>query len=269
MGKHQMILQPQSLLQTAKGKMVATIFSPLSNADGRWLPRLLRKKRSENWSADCSKLTALWCLFCASGVQTSHWVAVLNTLGCLHLTSLEFSSLWQIAFCFLSVCQTNRIFPVRNVTVVKLTLFLSWMTENVSSSFFVDTNSGVPCLSQLLFILGTMHCFIWQFACWCSSGTFAFQGFPTRMVYLYYTSRLRYTILVGNPRFVNVCLSLLFESMLIYLHIQFCVCLCAGRKKNLRKRSRGGSGNSLTQNLRFEKHFVTISISVQEFPLCV
>ena len=134
-----MILQPQSLLQTAKGKMVATIFSPLSNADGRWQPRLLRKKRSENWSADCSKLTALWCLFCASGVQTSHWVAVLNTLGCLHLTSLEFCSLWQIAFCFLSVCQTNRIFPVGNATVVKL-------TENVSSSFFVDTNSGVPCL---------------------------------------------------------------------------------------------------------------------------
>ena len=25
------------------------------------------------------------------------------------------------------------------------------------------------------------------------------QAFPTRMVYLYYISRLRYTILVGNP----------------------------------------------------------------------
>ena len=31
------------------------------------------------------------------------------------------------------------------------------------------------------------------------------QGFPTRMVYLYYISCLRYTILVGYPR--NLCLS--------------------------------------------------------------
>ena len=29
-----------------------------------------------------------------------------------------------------------------------------------------------------------------------------YQGFPTRMVYLYYISCLRYTILVGNPRFI-------------------------------------------------------------------
>ena len=28
-----------------------------------------------------------------------------------------------------------------------------------------------------------------------------YQGFPTRMVYLYYISCLRYTILVGNPRY--------------------------------------------------------------------
>ena len=30
---------------------------------------------------------------------------------------------------------------------------------------------------------------------------FIIRGFPTRMVYLYYISCLRYTILVGNPRF--------------------------------------------------------------------
>ena len=29
-----------------------------------------------------------------------------------------------------------------------------------------------------------------------------FRGFPTRMVYLYYMSCLRYTILARNPRFV-------------------------------------------------------------------
>ena len=30
-----------------------------------------------------------------------------------------------------------------------------------------------------------------------------YRGFPTRMVYLYYISCLRYTILVGNPRYVT------------------------------------------------------------------
>ena len=34
-----------------------------------------------------------------------------------------------------------------------------------------------------------------------------YRGFPTRMVYLYYISCLRYTILVGNPRYMGmVCL---------------------------------------------------------------
>ena len=33
------------------------------------------------------------------------------------------------------------------------------------------------------------------------SDVLVFQGFPARMVYLYYISCLRYTILVGNPRF--------------------------------------------------------------------
>ena len=31
-----------------------------------------------------------------------------------------------------------------------------------------------------------------------------YQGFPTRMVYLYYMSCLRYTILVRNPRHVPI-----------------------------------------------------------------
>ena len=31
--------------------------------------------------------------------------------------------------------------------------------------------------------------------------THIYRGFPTRMVYLYYISCLRYTILVGNPRY--------------------------------------------------------------------
>ena len=34
----------------------------------------------------------------------------------------------------------------------------------------------------------------------------ACRGFPTRMVYLYCTSCLRYTILVGNPQYRVVCL---------------------------------------------------------------
>ena len=40
-------------------------------------------------------------------------------------------------------------------------------------------------------------------AFWCLNQTLKgiFRGFPTRMVYLYYLSCLRYTILVGNPRF--------------------------------------------------------------------
>ena len=33
------------------------------------------------------------------------------------------------------------------------------------------------------------------------------RGFPTRMVYLYYISCLRYTILVGNPRNQTYCLT--------------------------------------------------------------
>ena len=32
-----------------------------------------------------------------------------------------------------------------------------------------------------------------------------YLGFPTRMVYLYYISCLRYTIQAGNPRYVGVC----------------------------------------------------------------
>ena len=32
---------------------------------------------------------------------------------------------------------------------------------------------------------------------------FPYRGFPTKMVYLYYISYLRYTILAGNPRYIN------------------------------------------------------------------
>ena len=39
----------------------------------------------------------------------------------------------------------------------------------------------------------------------------SFRRFPIRMVYLYYTSCLRYTILVGNPRnFVACCCQVMF-----------------------------------------------------------
>ena len=34
-----------------------------------------------------------------------------------------------------------------------------------------------------------------------------YRGFPTRMVYLYYTSYLRYTNLVGNPRYSQTHIS--------------------------------------------------------------
>ena len=37
------------------------------------------------------------------------------------------------------------------------------------------------------------------------SSLIVFEGFPTRMVYPHYISCLRYTILVGNPRFVCLC----------------------------------------------------------------
>ena len=33
--------------------------------------------------------------------------------------------------------------------------------------------------------------------------TCSYRGFPTRMVYLYYISYLRYTILVGNPQYAS------------------------------------------------------------------
>ena len=36
----------------------------------------------------------------------------------------------------------------------------------------------------------------------------SYRGFPTRMVYLYYISCLRYTILVGNPQIIDLYLRL-------------------------------------------------------------
>ena len=57
----------------------------------------------------------------------------------------------------------------------------------------------------MLFGVSYMHVFC---VCTCSTHLSVFnkerhcrnRGFPTRMVYLYYISCLRYTILVGNPR---------------------------------------------------------------------
>ena len=40
-----------------------------------------------------------------------------------------------------------------------------------------------------------------------------YQGFPTRMVYLYYTSCLRYTVLVGNLRYITVLKHLQCQSL--------------------------------------------------------
>ena len=40
-----------------------------------------------------------------------------------------------------------------------------------------------------------------------------YRGFPTRTVYLYYMSCLRYTILVGNPRYVHGLLLGLFVGL--------------------------------------------------------
>ena len=53
----------------------------------------------------------------------------------------------------------------------------------------------------------------------------AFRGFPTRMEYLYYISCLRYTILVGNPRFLSVlphsffCLLSVFYSFFRFMSL--------------------------------------------------
>ena len=68
-------------------------------------------------------------------------------------------------------------------------------------------------------------------------------GFLTRMVYLYYISCLRYTILVGNPRFLVCCYNIFVEtyvqfishnlhlrerSLLWWFHYKTCnVCLVA------------------------------------------
>ena len=46
--------------------------------------------------------------------------------------------------------------------------------------------------------------------------TISYRGFPTRMVYLYYISCLRYTILVGNPRY-----DLLLNLMSIFVCVVF------------------------------------------------
>ena len=44
----------------------------------------------------------------------------------------------------------------------------------------------------------------------------AYQGFPTRMVYLFYISYLRVTILVGNPRYVVIHVVDILLIVLIY-----------------------------------------------------
>ena len=52
-------------------------------------------------------------------------------------------------------------------------------------------------------------------------GMFLFQGFPTRMVYLYYILCLRYTFLAGNPRFV--CLFFFFSVLFCFSFSWECI----------------------------------------------
>ena len=54
-----------------------------------------------------------------------------------------------------------------------------------------------------------------------------YRGFPTRMVYLYYISCLRYTILVGNPRYMSMPLP---SCMYIFVNLDNayeyeCICM--------------------------------------------
>ena len=53
-----------------------------------------------------------------------------------------------------------------------------------------------------------------------------YRGFPTRMVNLYYISCLRYTIVVGNPRYARVS--------------YFCICTCSAQLSmfHMERRSR-------------------------------
>ena len=51
----------------------------------------------------------------------------------------------------------------------------------------------------------------------------AYRGFPIRMVYLYYRSYLRYTILVGNPRYIHVLV--LLKPCSHVVHKYLCVML--------------------------------------------
>ena len=60
----------------------------------------------------------------------------------------------------------------------------------------------------------------------CFSGLGAYRGSPTRMVYLYYISCLRYTILVGNPRyfpsstcFFTISVSTLSTSLCLQVYL--------------------------------------------------
>ena len=50
----------------------------------------------------------------------------------------------------------------------------------------------------------------------------AYRGFPTRMVYLYYKSCLRYTIVVENPRYASGRFSVTFLRLLCCVHCPIC-----------------------------------------------
>ena len=67
-----------------------------------------------------------------------------------------------------------------------------------------DKHSSSPPLFPCVCVLRVSVC-----AC-------AYRGFPTRMVYLYYISCLRYTILVGNPGYASVCVYV-FVCLVMYL----------------------------------------------------
>ena len=81
---------------------------------------------------------------------------------------------------------------VHNACVLHLSvyMFCSWTWCSLCMCF---TSFRLHALFlDLMFIMHVFYIF-----------PFIFRGFPTRMVYLYYISCLRYTFLVGNPRFVQ------------------------------------------------------------------
>ena len=106
----------------------------------------------------------------------------------------------------------------RRVTPVYLSVYLF---PSLSLSLSLSLCLGVcVCVCVCIMCVCVFVCVcIFQF--FSVIGVKAYQGFPTRMVYLYYKSCLRYTILIGNPRYV----SLVFWCRETFHWLWWCSCI--------------------------------------------